>query len=627
MYTLSVPIMNASVNENTRDAYLKQLKSAKADRVFLCYTSPNDMATLAENVGFFKKHGLETGVWIGETIGHGAPLQYASEPEIPENATHLVDTDGRENLYTHCPLDPVFIESLKNVIRRVAEARPAIILLDDDFRLSQHGAGRLFCACPRHLELIGKAYGKAVSREDLKDLFFGKPTALRKAWLEAQSGSLYSAARAFREAVDEVDENIPLAACSIPCHFSVDGVDHEKLTEILAGKGKKLLRLSGAPYHAIFGQSQIAVTEIARMFAASVNDKTVELLSEGDTYPRPRYNAPSSYLELFDLTTRLDGNYGGILKYMVDYNADADFETGYIRHHRLNLNKANRISELFGKRANVGVRVFTKTNYLGDADISPFSHIFRQPYPEAGVLLGSAGIPTVHSGDGGYCAALFGDPADVFDAKDIGPGLILDSRSAEKLEKAGIDVGLERIGKTKEENVDFLCDPKTGNRATCLNSKAAVASAELKRGAVITLEYESEGKRNPFAYRYENKYGQRFFVYLVEYASVDKDSGLYTNYEQQAALYGAVEWISNKKLPFKMPKNPKLYIMCARDERSLSVALFNFSSDPVLQPTALLDRKYSRAECVGCRVKLDGDRLTLVSRLPAFEYALIKLYK
>ena len=76
-----------------------------------------------------------------------------------------------------------------------------------------------------------------------------------------------------------------------------------------------------------------------------------------------------------------------------------------------------------------------------------------------------------------------------------------------------------------------------------------------------------------------------------------------------------------------MPKNPKLYIMCARDDDSLSVALFNFSADPILQPEAALDKKYRRAECVGCRVRLDGDKLTLVSRLPAYEYALIKLYE
>ena len=171
MYTLSVPIMNASVNGNTRDAYLKLLRSAKADRVFLCYTSPKDLTDLAENIAFFTENGLETGVWIGETIGHGAPLNYTLESQIPEGTTHLKDTDGRENPFTHCPLDPVFIESEKRLFRKLAETHPDIILLDDDFRLSAHGDLRIGCACERHLELLKKECKKDVAPEDLKDLF------------------------------------------------------------------------------------------------------------------------------------------------------------------------------------------------------------------------------------------------------------------------------------------------------------------------------------------------------------------------------------------------------------------------------------------------------------------------
>lgn len=627
MYKLSVPIMNASVNENTRDAYLKQLKSAKADRVFLCYVTPDDMTTLAGNVEFFKKHGIETGVWIGETIGHGAPLNYTLESQIPKGTTPLKDTDGRENPYTHCPLDPVFIEAQKKIIKRIAEVHPDIILLDDDFRLSAHGDLRFGCACERHLELLKKECKKDVKPEDLKDLFFGKTSALRKAWLKVQSESLYSAARAFRAAVDEVDENIPIGSCCSPCRFGEEGVDHVKLINILAGKGTKLLRLFGSPYMALGCGSFAAAIESARLCAASFDGDGIETTSEGDTYPRPRYIVPSSSLELMELSLRLDGNYRGALKYMIDYNAKPDFETGYIRHHRLNYNKAKKICELFGERANVGVNVFWKTDFLGVADVSRNTHLMRLPYAEAGVLLSTCGIPTVYSGDGGYCAALFGDQADVFDVKDIGPGLILDSRSAEKLEKAGIDVGLERIVETKAERVSFLYNPETDNVATCNRSSTVTAKAKLKKGARIVLYCIAGGEKKPFAYRYENAKGQRFFVYLIEYAPVEMDCGLDRNYEQQEALYGAVEWISNKKLPFRMPKNPKLYVMCARDEKSLSVALFNFSSDPVLQPEALLDGEYRRAECVGCRVKLDGDRLTLVSRLPAFEYALIKLYE
>ena len=158
-------------------------------------------------------------------------------------------------------------------------------------------------------------------------------------------------------------------------------------------------------------------------------------------------------------------------------------------------------------------------------------------------------------------------------------------------------------------------------------SKTVTAKADLKNGADVILYCTAEGEKRPFAYRYENPSGQKFFVYLIEYASIDKDSGLYRNYEQQAALYDAVEWIADRPLPIKLPKNPHLYIMCREDENSLAAALINCSPDPVLQPKAALDGEYSRAECVGCEVKLDGASLTLASPLPAYEYCLVKLYK
>ena len=510
--------------------------------------------------------------------------------------------------------------------KRMLYSKVEDFLLDDDFRLSQHGANRFFCACPRHLERLSAQLGKKIAFEDLKDLFVGKPSKIRSAWLKVMGESLYEAAGEFRAAADEVDEKIPLAICAVYSHLGVDGVDLEKLTAILAGKGKKLLRLHGAPYWACKnGHSPVSVTEVARMFASVVKNKEIETMAEGDVYPRPRYNVPSSLLELFDAAIRFDGNCDGILKYIVDYTANVDFETGYAAHHVMNIEKAKKASELFGKRANCGVSVFTKANYLGGADISPNAHLFRQPYPEAGVLLGSCGIPTVHFPGGGYCTALFGDLADVYD-RDIGPGLILDSRAAEKLEKKGIDVGLKAINTQEEKTITFLVNPASSNHAACWNSKAVIADAVLKEGAKPVLNCICDEKEKVFAYRYENARRQRFFVYLIEYAAVDKDSGLYRNYEQQSALYGAVEWIAKKPLPIKMPKNPNLYIMCAKDEGSLSAALINFSPDPVLQPKAALDRKYSRAECVGCEVKLEGASLTLASPLPAYEYALVKLF-
>ena len=59
-------------------------------------------------------------------------------------------------------------------------------------------------------------------------------------------------------------------------------------------------------------------------------------MAEGDVYPRPRINCPASYLEGFDTAIRASGCTDGILKYGLDYTANADYETGYARFHERN---------------------------------------------------------------------------------------------------------------------------------------------------------------------------------------------------------------------------------------------------------------------------------------------------
>ena len=122
-----------------------------------------------------------------------------------------------------------------------------MVLLDDDMRLSLHGANAsgVSCTCPMHMAKIRKYCNEDISREDLKALAFsGKGNKYRDAWLQAQGESIYELASAFRAEVDKVAPNVPLAVCSVYCHWDLDGVDAEKLTNILAGKSnKKFLRL------------------------------------------------------------------------------------------------------------------------------------------------------------------------------------------------------------------------------------------------------------------------------------------------------------------------------------------------------------------------------------------------
>ena len=627
MYKISVPMMNRLVTEKTREDYLKILKEAECDRVFLCYRNGEDLIRLKENVEYFKKNGFESCVWVGETIGHGGALLNSHENAEKETFTPLVNLDGNAIEGTCCPLDPHFIETEANMLKGIAECKPEIIMLDDDFRLSQHGRVHC-CACERHLEMINRECGENVTREQLKASFVGKKNKYRDAWLKVQSESLYGAAKALRRAVDEIDDSIPIALCSVYCHRSLDNVDLMKITDIFAGKGKKLLRLHGAPYWAaISNDSLIGVIEISRMFASFVTDGSIETMAEGDVYPRPRYNVPSSYLEIFDMAMRLDGNCDGILKYMVDYSANTDFENGYLKQHKHNLTTVKKISESFGDSANIGVKILTKPNILGDAELSPNIRLDKHPYPTAGILLSTSGIPTVYSNDGGYCSAAFGECAEFIDPTDIKKGCLLDSVSAKILSEKGIDTGIDRFLGASRGNITFIVSEKTKNHAAMINSDTVYSDAELKDSAEIVLRAIVNGAEKPFAYRYENCDGQRFFVYLIEYGSLDKNSGIYKCYEQQTALIDAVEWISGKALPVKCIKNPSLYLMCREEKGSLSVGFFNCSPDPVLELEIMLGERYSRVECIGCEAELNGYKAVFTSEVGAYKFVLLKFFE
>ena len=60
----------------------------------------------------------------------------------------------------------------------------------------------------------------------------------------------------------------------------------------------------------------------------------IEILAEGDAFPRPRTRCPASYLEGFDTAIRASGCTDGILKYGIDYFSNTDYETGYAAFHR-----------------------------------------------------------------------------------------------------------------------------------------------------------------------------------------------------------------------------------------------------------------------------------------------------
>ncbi len=638
MYQTYVPLMNYSVTPQTRKTYLKQFKEAKVNKIFLSVFGYGDdpatdfvmAAALRENIDFFRREGIEAGVWIGRTIGHGGELSFGADylPDL-SSYTKMMGLSGQEAKGVCCPYDENFRKRIAAYVSAIATSGAKIVLLDDDFRIS-HGSKEYYCACDLHMAKIRELCGENISREELRELAFSqKANKYRAAWLKAQGESLELLAADIRAAVDRVAPDVRVGLCSSPDLVGVDGTDPVKLAGLLAGEcTKPFFRMSGAPYWAVVGKKRPLATiiEMTRLQAYLSRERGgAEMISEGDTYPRPRYNVPASLLEMFDAALRIDGQFDGILKYMVDYNGSPEFETSYLCRHTKNLAVMERLDEMFGGKQMLGVNVSTRKDLLADADLEMGAMPRHLYYSMAGAMMALNSVPSMY-GAGGICRAIFGEEARHVDLAELEKGAILDGIAAQILTDRGVDVGLAARLTFKEDNVLYLTDAEERERAFATPSGVRYAPMKLSQDAKVVCKMEFKEGTEPFAYTYESASGARFLVYSFDGTALPRDTGMFRGYLQQQVLKNGIEWISGKRLPAFISHCPGLYMMCKGDGKKMAVALFNFFADSVDEPVIRLDRAYANIRFLGCSGKLEGDTVVLDAPIYAYTFAAFEVW-
>ena len=636
MYKLSVPIMSATVNDSNREKYAKQCKEAGARRVFLCADSADSLlkpvpAHFEKNVRYFKSQGFEVGIWT-DTLGHGLVLKHVEKAITPSDFSHIVDITGATQ-HAFCPLDDAFADQLAAYVAALASTGADIVMFDDDFRMSQRGE-EIGCACEKHLALIGEKLGEEVTLDTLRPyIFSGKPNKYRNAWLEAQNEGLVALAKRIRAKVDESQPQVKLCFCTAYSPWNVDGMDVAQITKILAGDHAPLLRLTGAPYWAIKYRRfpLITVFEIARMLASFCSEFNFELMCEGDVYPRPRYTCPAAYLELYDAAMRADGGYNGILKYMFDYVAGPELETGYLKQHAQNKELFEKISAFFANGANVGVNVVCRPHTLKAADLDLSRLTPHSPRPSDGTMLSSCGIPTVYGKDG-ICNSVFGENARFYDLDKLKEGTVLDAVSAIILTERGVDVGLVRRGQLAAKEISYLSTNDPEYKSFITDGDVRVLDAVINEKAEPLLYSTLGGSKETVAYSYENANGERFLVFLFEGDSVYSrtricDSGIFRCFPMQDVLVKTLPWVARQPIPACSVGNPELYLLCRKEADSMSVALFNCFADSLCEPVVILDGNYNTIECFGCEARLEGNKVTLTSRMHGFTCAIFKVTK
>lgn len=614
MYKVSVPVMNSIVKRSNREALLKEIKRFNAERIYLALDTYEldtkkrlkALSDLADNCKFFKENGFEVGAWIWTFLIH-------DNTEFGNMRT----IGGNEINKYMCPTDENFVKFATDYISDVAKCGVDIILFDDDFRYGSLSAGGPACLCDKHIEIINGITGENSTREELYNyITTGGKNKFRDAYLKANGDAFRNFATAVRQSVDKVNPEIRIGNCACMSSWDINGVDAYELSKILAGNTKPLARLSGAPFWAVTnscGNRLQDAIEQERLESTWTRQGDIELMAEGDAYPRPRINCPASYLEGFDTAIRVSGCTDGILKYGIDYFSNADYEKGYALFSERNAALYTEIEKYFGNKTSCGVRIYESMKKIADSVIP--TKVNNKPYNEefiwckAARTFAATTIPTVYEGDG-VTGAVFDENARNMPLSALKNGLILDIAAAEILTERGVDVGLLNIGESIVADEEHFIDDNNYISAV----GALFYDIKIKENAEVLSDADTQKGKIPVSYRYENADGQRFLVLNIN--TRYDNSSLLKHYARSRQYAENIPWLSGKKLPAYVYGNPYLYIQCKKGENSMAVGLWNFFADAVSNPVIELNKNYKEIKFINCDGKLKDDKVYLTDIMP-----------
>ena len=636
---LYVPVASR-VFTHHREKYIKQFRllgnpyiAVYIDRTFIPEANRNNLKDLRENLAFLRSSGFDALVWI-QAFGFGTPLE-GKEAEAAASFTRITELSGGVCGDAMCPTDPAFMEFYLELVRGVARAGAQRIMLDDDLCLSvRPGLG---CACERHLKLFEERIGRPVSRDELKgSLFCGAGSDLRREWLDLMGDTLKEFCRAVRTAADEINPEIEMGFCAGYTSWDLEGVDALTLTKILAGKHKPFLRLTGAPYwtesRRFPGQQMPQIVEFTRMQRMWCEGSGVEIFTENDSYPRPRYRVPAAVLETFDFCMSADSPIGQ-LKYLFDYYSRPGYEDGYLNAHLRNEPVIRRVRETVGPMPASGVWIYENMQKARGMNVphapSPAFETMQTAFSAAASLLSSCAVPTVYEPHDGV-AAVFGDGGRTVPLTPR-KGFILDYPAALELMRRGVDTGLIPA---EEETAPvpfterFLREDDSVLLDGCVRPSAVQVGPVFHRCRIAPAAqpesvFPSPDGDIPASYRYENAQGQKFLVFLFDGIAVKSNSALSCSYYRQMQIIEACRWMG-APLPAMCKGHPSLYLICKEEADALAVAFCNFSLDPMDSPVIDLSSAWEHAEFIGCSGRLEENRILLCGT-GAWQFGAVRL--
>lgn len=621
-YKISVPVITKLFKRYGEEKMVAELKRLGAQRVFLtrsiyqldAVAFEKELQEITRVCSCLKSHGFEVGLWGWSFIVGNLNNEFH----------HICSLDKKHvDASSACPLDPLFREFAGNYAVKLAQTGVDILLYDDDYRLA-YWKSVMACGCDVHMQRICEILGETISAEDFKDkVLSGGENKYRDAYLAVNKEALEGFAQHIRECVDAVNPNMRIGVCSC-MNWDFDGTDPAQISRIFAGNTKPLLRLIGATYWATMPTWSIynrlgTVIELERMELSWCGDD-IEIMAEGDTYPRPRFHVPASYLELFHTAMLADGGTDGILKYALDYAASPEYETAYVDATCKNRELYRKIQTVFSNKTACGVRIVEKQNKFKTMEIPEERagdyNVIDHFFSPAAKMTSSLGIPSTYTGNDGY-SIIFGENARDLNVDLLRNGAVIDLTAAQILQKVGIDVGLVNVGKKVRPYEEYFVEDDM-----YVLARYSANIVEIQPSAKVASQflYTEGGKeqRAAASYYYENAQGQRFLVFAFDMHYNDESA--YRTYTRGNQLIKACEELSGKPLPASIEKCPDMYMMCKKDdEGALAVGLWNIFADKVGDPVVTLEKAYNEIYFVNGSGRLEGNKVYL-DEIPAFEF-------
>ena len=226
---------------------------------------------------------VRLGVLLQSTLGHWARVDREIEPW-----QRTIRIDGSEGRF--CPLDPGFQAYIREVVRLLAEEKPAMVMGDDDIR--GFSGGKMECFCPLHLAAFNNANGTHFTSEQLREAVQngkeGDPTL--DAFVKLHRKTVCDFAALIRESLDGVDPSIPGAAC-------MPGMTWEQkwsplTARALAAKGQEpILRMGNSQYGEILHNfCELTPRTLRTMAYFSLHEGFPCLLDESDSFPHNQWS-------------------------------------------------------------------------------------------------------------------------------------------------------------------------------------------------------------------------------------------------------------------------------------------------------------------------------------------------